>query len=171
MNYAADAPRIIIPDLGEIILHGFDAAKLKAANILRMAMSAAVERKMLDHLSTKTAYTPAANYLALTTVAVANSDTAASITEANYTGYARKAVAAADWNAASGANPATITTAVAEIFAACTAGSSIVIGWAICTTASGAGDILQYGTATSTTISTTQTPAQVAAGNLSVSLV
>lgn len=164
------APKVYFPGIGDLILHGFDRAKA-FPNVLRMAMADAAEKKFLDHLSTKTAYTPAANFLALTTVAVVHTDTGTSITEATYTGYARKVItASSDWNAASGGNPATITTAVSETFGACTAGTSTIIGWALITTTSGAGDILQYGTATSTVISTTQTPPVIAAAGVSISL-
>jgi len=109
----------------------------------------------------------APTYLALTTVAVTETDTAATITEANYTGYARKALAAADMSAAAAGSK---TNSAAQVFAGCTAGTSIVIGWAVVSTASGAGTVIMFGTCTSTTISTTQTPPQVAAGVLVANL-
>ena len=61
-------------------------------------LSDATELLVLDSLfgdGTTNLFT-APTYLALTTVAVTEADTAATITEANYTGYARKALAAAD---------------------------------------------------------------------------
>lgn len=108
----------------------------------------------------------APTYLALTTGAVAETDTGSTLVEAAYTGYARKAVAAADMGPASAgakANSATIT------FAACTGGTSTVIGWAQCTSLT-TGNVIVFGTCTSTVISTTQTPATVAIGALSVTL-
>jgi hypothetical protein len=117
-----------------------------------------------DHASIQLYTAPV--FLALTTAAVAETSTGSTLTEANYTGYARLSVSAANMNAASAgakANGATLT------FANCTAGSSVVIGWATCT-ASSAGNVIVYGTCTSTTISTTQTPASVASGGLSVTL-
>jgi hypothetical protein len=130
----------------------------------------AVEKKILDHLTGKTAYTsPGPLYLALTTVAVAESDTGGTITEANYTGYARKQIPAADMTAAAGAASETHNS-VTETFANCTAGSSTVIGWALMSSSSGAGDVVMFGTCTSTVISTTQTPATVAASGLSLTL-
>lgn len=130
----------------------------------------AVEKKILDHLTGKAAYTsPAPLYLALCTVVPDDTSTGASVTEAGYTGYARKQVPAADWSAAAGAG-AEVHNAVQEQFAACTAGTSTIIGWALVTSASGAGDVVAWGTATSTVISTTQTPATVAASGLSVGL-
>lgn len=117
-----------------------------------------------DHASINLYAAPV--YIALTTVAVTESMTGSTITEANYTGYARKALAAADMGAA--AAGAKANTAQQQ-FAACTAGSSTVIGWATCTAAS-AGGVIVFGTCTSTVISTTQTPATVAVGALSVAL-
>lgn len=129
-------------------------------------MTNAVENKVLEHLVGKTAYTVTAPlFLALTTVAVAETDTAASITEANYTGYARKSVAAADWASASGGS---ISNANAITFAACTAGTSTLLGWALCTSSSGAGDIVAFGTLASLVVSTTQTPVNFAAGQLTI---
>ena len=108
----------------------------------------------------------APTYLALTTTAVGETDTGSTLTEANYTGYARKAIAAADMSAASAGSK---TNSNALTFAACTASSSTVIGWAQCS-ASTAGEIGVFGTCTSTVISTTQTPATVAIGGLVANL-
>lgn len=140
------------------------------AKALMPGFSDAVENKVLDHLTGKTAYTsPAPLYMALLTTVASDTSTSASLVEANYTGYARLQVPAADWNAAaSGA----VATAVQKAFAACTAGTSTVIGWALSPIAAtaGAGDVVMYGTAPSVTISTTQTPATVNAGGLSMAL-
>ncbi len=108
----------------------------------------------------------APTYLALCTTVPTDSSTGSSIVEANYTGYARKSIAAADMSAAASGSK---TNGNAITFAACTAGSSTVIGWALCD-ASSAGNVLCWGTATSTVISTTQTPATVAVGGLVVTL-
>lgn len=105
-------------------------------------------------------------YIALTTVAVTESMTGSTITEANYTGYARKSLAAADM---AGASAGAKANSAQQQFAACTAGSSVVIGWTTCT-ASTAGAVIVFGTCSSTTISTTQTPATVPVGALSVTL-
>ncbi len=134
--------------------------------------SDAVEKKILDHITGKTSWaSPTANglYLALTTVAVGETDTAGTLTEASYTGYARKQIVPADMSAAAGTTAETHNTPV-ETFAACTAGSSTVIGWALCSSSSGAGDVVMFGTCPSTVISTTQTPATVAASALSLTL-
>lgn len=117
-----------------------------------------------DH-ATINLYT-APTYLALTTVAVTEVMTGSTITEVNYTGAARKALAAADLGAA--AAGAKSNTAQQQ-FPACTAGSSTAIGWAVCTAAT-AGGVIVYGTCTSTVISTTQTPATIQVGALSITL-
>lgn len=134
--------------------------------------SDAVENKILDHLARGTTApysTPSPLYLALLTSAASDSSTSASLVEANYTGYARLQVPAADWAAASAG---AIATSTQKAFAACTAGSSTVIGWALSpiSTTGGAGDVVMYGTATSVVISTTQTPATIGSGVLSMTL-
>lgn len=108
----------------------------------------------------------APTYLALCTTVPTDSSTGSSIVEANYTGYARKSIADTDMSAAASGSK---TNSNAITFAACTSGSSTVIGWALCD-ASSAGNVLCWGTATSTVISTTQTPATVAVGGLVVTL-
>ncbi len=123
------------------------------------------ENLILDHVSGKTALPAiATGYLALTTVAVAETHTGSTITEAAYTGYARKAVAPADMSAASAG---ATSNSVAQTFAACTAGTSTVIGWAFCSALT-AGNVLMFGTCTSTVISTTQTPATIAISALAL---
>lgn len=123
----------------------------------------AVELKVLEHIVGKTSYTmPSGLLLALTTVAVAETDTGATITRATYTGYADKSVAGSDWGtAAAGAianvNPIT--------FAACTGSTSTIIGFALLSAAGG--DVIIFGTLASLVVSTTQTPVNFAAGALS----
>ena len=130
-------------------------------------LSNAVELLVLEHLVAKTSYTMPASplYLALTTVAVAETDTAGTLTEASYTGYARKSVAGTDWGSASAGQ---IANANAITFAACTAGTSTVIGFALVTTSSGAGAIQVYGTLASLVVSVTQTPVSFAVGALTI---
>lgn len=162
LDYGGDR-RLIIPKLSEV-LRGIGIA-------LASGMSAATAKKVLDHQTGKTAYTsPAPLYLALTTVAVVASDTSASLTEASYTTYARIQIPAADWNASSGTTTASSSTANQKLGGSCTAGTATVIGWALCNVASGAGDVVQFGTCTSTVISTTQTPPTINAGALSISI-
>jgi hypothetical protein len=123
------------------------------------------EAKILDGLTGKAAaWSPAPLSLALCTVAVTETDTALTITKANYTGYADKVVAAADWNA-TGVD-GVVETAVQEAFANCTGGTSTVIAWALIS----GNDVVMYGTCPSVQISTTQTPPTVAAGGVSMTL-
>lgn len=125
-----------------------------------------LENKDLDHNLGKTSFTmPASVYLALCTTAPTDASTGSTIVEASYTGYARKQVLAAALNAASGG----VTTNGSDIvFADCTGGSSAIIGFAL-VDASSAGNVLYWGTMTSKTIDTSNTPPTVKAGSLSIS--
>lgn len=129
-----------------------------------------LKQKILDHEVGKTSFTmPATVALALTTVAPGDTSTGASITEATYTGYARLTLAGSTFAAATAASPSETHNSAQQTFAACTSGSSTIIGWALCDSAStGAGNILFWGTCTSTVISTTQTPPTIAASGLSI---
>lgn len=129
-----------------------------------------LEGKDVAHNVGKSSFTmPATVGLALCTVIPEDSKTGATITEASYTGYARKKVEAANLTAAEGTSPTKITNSAELVFASCTAGSSTIVGWALCdSTTTGAGNMLYWGTCTSTVISTTQTPATVAVGGLEV---
>lgn len=112
-------------------------------------------------------------FLALCTTTPDSSKTGSTIVEASYTGYARLSVAAASWAAAvsGGAGAASsIANGSTLTFAACTAGTSTIIGWALCSAVT-VGNVLAWGSATSTVISTTQTPATVAVGALSLTLI
>lgn len=146
--------------------------KLRGIGKVLAGFSDAVENKILDHLARGTTApyaTPSPLYMALLTTAATDASTSASLVEANYTGYARKQVPAGDWSAASAG---AIATSVQEAFAACTAGTSTVIGFALSpiSTTGGAGDVVMFGSVTSVTISTTQTPATIASGALSMTL-
>lgn len=127
------------------------------------------EDHVLDHLTGKTAFTsPGPLYMALCTVLPDDTSTGATLTEATYTGYARKQIATADWNAASGGS---VSNANAVTFANATAGSSTIVGWALCDSGTiGAGNVIAWGSCASTTITATQTPATFAAGALTIAL-
>lgn len=131
------------------------------------SLSNYAENAILDHLLSKTAFTMPANiYAALCTVTITDSMTGSTITEANYTGYARKEILASDLNAASGG---VVTNSADIVFDACTAGSSTVVGVAIVDATSG-GNMLCYSDVTSKVIDTTATPPTIAAGALSITL-
>lgn len=126
--------------------------------------SDAYEVSILDQENQKTAIGAVVDpwYMALATVAITDADTGSTMTAPTYTGYARKSVAGTDMAAAtSGAGSAANTSAIT--FAACTAGTSAVIAFAN-TSATTAGTLRKWGDCASTTISTTQTPAQFAVG-------
>jgi len=127
-----------------------------------------LENKVLEHVVAKTSFTMPTSplYLALCTTVPTDSSTGSTLVEANYTGYARKSVAGTDWASASGGS---ISTANQITFAACTGSTSTVVGWAL-VDASSSGNVIAWGTCTSTVISTTATPATVNAGGLTITL-
>lgn len=128
--------------------------------------------KLLEYITKKKALAEPTFWLALLTVVPTNSSTGATITEANYTGYARKEVPASVWNAAVAGTPSSINNKESFTFAAVTGGTSTIIAWAgLDSSTLGAGNIIMWGTAASTVLSTTQTPATVAAEVLSLTLV
>ena len=125
-----------------------------------------LENKVLDHALGKTAFTmPTTVAMALCTSIPTDASTGTTIVEATYTGYARKAIAASDLNAAASG---TTTNANAITFAACSGGTSTIIGFAICD-ATTVGNVLYWGTVTSKVIDISNTPATVAISGLSVS--
>jgi hypothetical protein len=125
---------------------------------------------LLINATTKEAtYTaPAAFYCALATAAPTSTTTGSTITEAAYTGYARVSSASV-MGAASAATPSVATNSGGAItFGACTGGTSTLLGFMFLD-ASSAGNGIYYGTLTSVTISTTNTPPTVASSALSLS--
>ena len=127
-----------------------------------------LEDKLLDHLFNKASYTAPTIYVALCTAAPVDSDTGSTITEATYTGYARKSTVAGDWNAASG-DPSTIDNGNAITFAACTGGSSTVTHFAL-VDASSAGNMLLWGALTSSLAVSSGITPEFAVGALDVTL-
>lgn len=133
--------------------------------------SQAYGTKTLEAITGKASLTKPTAYLALCTAVPTASSTGSTITEATYTGYARKEIPAAEWNAAVAGVPSTIANKSKLEFAACTGGTSTIIGWALCdSSGTGTGNVVCWGTASSTIISLTQTPATVAAEVLVISL-
>lgn len=124
--------------------------------------------KLLGHSWGKTeAAKPSKVFLALLTSVPTSSSTGTTIeaTEANYTGHERKEVPAASIKAAEEGETSVIKTSAALTFAACTGGTSTITAWALCDAAT-AGNIVMWGTCSSTVISTTQTPPEVASEKL-----
>lgn len=166
---------LVVPEIGNPFIEVGFLDKIRGVRekfqLVLAGFGDAVELKVLEDVVGKTSYTVTApTYLALAEADPGEAATGASLTESNYTGYQRKSVAAADWNsAAAGA----ISTANVLTFANCTGGSSVVTNWALCSAGPArltAADVIFFGTCTSTTINTTQTPPTVAAGALSATL-
>lgn len=130
-----------------------------------------LEKKLLDHATGKASMTsPTTNglYMALCTVVPTDADTGATITEANYTGYTRIQMAPANVSAAAGTSAEAHNTAQLT-GGACTAGSSACIGFAMLDSATvGAGNVHYWGTLSTVTVTTTQTPPTLAASALSI---
>lgn len=125
---------------------------------------------ILAHATGKTAWTMPTTYVALCTTVPTSTSTGATIAEATYTGYARLATSG-DWGTVTPGTPESIANSVALTFAACTAGTSTIVGFAIVDSATlAAGNVIAWGSCTSTTISTTQTPATFAIGALTLTL-
>ena len=128
-----------------------------------------LETRILDHVLSDGAFTEPANvYIALCTAVPTDASTGATITEANYTTYARVEILATDMSAASAGSK---TTTAALTFPACTAGDDTIIGFAILDSLTiGAGNMLMWGTVTSKVIDTSNTPPTIAIGGLVVTL-
>ena len=99
-----------------------------------------LEAAVLNHIFKKSTLTAPDNiYIALCTVAVTDSMTGSTITEATYTGYSRKQTAPADWTIST----STMSNNAAITFDECTAGSSTVTYVALVDAAT-AGNLLFY---------------------------
>lgn len=122
-----------------------------------------LQQEVLDHIVGKTAYTMPTAYIALYTAAPTD---AGGGTEANYTGYARKATAGSDWAAASGT---LATNATVLAFPACTGGSNTITHFGLFDAGSG-GNLLLWGALTaSLAVSAGITP-EIAIGALDITL-
>jgi len=125
---------------------------------------------VLAHVVGKTSFTEPTTYLALCTTLPTSASTGATLVEATYTGYARIATSG-DWGSPTSATPCTIFNSSAITFAACTGSTSTIVGFAIVDSITvGAGNVLAWGSCTSTVISTTQTPPTFAINALELTL-
>jgi len=128
------------------------------------SFSDATELKILDHAYGDGTWAALTAYLSLTTVIPTDASTGATITEANYTTFARLIINASDMSAAAAGSK---TNSAAFTFAACTAGASTIVGFAIVDSITlGAGTIVSWGTVTSKVIDTSNTPPTIAIGAL-----
>jgi hypothetical protein len=123
---------------------------------------------ILAHSVGKTAFTEPTTWVGLWTSALTSASTGSTSGEATYTGYARVATAG-DWGSPTSATPCTIFNSSAITFAACTASTSTITYFGIFD-ASTAGNMIAWGSCTSTVISTTQTPATFAINALELTL-
>jgi hypothetical protein len=129
----------------------------------------AYENMLLDAENQKTALGAVVDpwYMTLSIAAFSDIDTGTTAADGThiptYTGWARKSVAGTDMPAASGTGGSTANTS-AIIFAACTAGTSAIIAFGNCSQLASGGTLRKFGTCSSTTVSTTQTPPQFAIG-------
>jgi hypothetical protein len=124
------------------------------------------ELKVLDHMFNDGTFTAVAVYLALCTTIPTDASLGTNIVEANYTTYARLAIAAGDVSAAAAGSK---TNSAAFTFAAVTAGDDTIVGFAIVDSGTiGAGNIHYWGTTTSKVVDTSNTPPTIAVGGLVV---
>lgn len=157
-------------------LWGEDEARQLAKRIPNAGgsqFSDAYEIILLDAENQKASITAAAPwFMALSILAFNDTDTGTTADDGThkptYTGYGRISVAAADMNAGSGTS-GSVTNANALIGAACTSGTNNIVAFAHCS-ASTVGTLRKYGTCASTTVSTTQTPPQFAAGQYATTI-
>jgi hypothetical protein len=132
------------------------------------SLSKAYEKKILEHILNKAALTKPEVWIALLTTVATSSSTGSTIVEASYTGYKRLKLTAANWEAAVEGSPTVIKNAEALAFAACTGGSSKIVGFALCD-AETTGNVIGWGECTGE-VSTTQTPAEFAIKALEATL-
>lgn len=149
--------------LGRIMRDIFEphANPLKRWLSAMSGFSEAIAEKTLGHMWGKTSFTmPAEQYLALLTSVPTASSTGESIesTEATYTSYIRLKLDLTKFKLTKAAT-STIKNELALTFAECTGLEKTVIAWAATEKKRGeACNINMWGTASSTVISTTQTP-------------
>ena len=144
---------------------------LIAAFVLQLMLSGmprALRAKVKAHTWGKTeSAKPAKIYLALCTVVPTETSTGATLTEATgATGYARKEIPIANLSVTE-AETVIIELVTELIFAAITAGSATITGWGVLDSPTvGEGNVVEYGSASSTAISATQTPPTIPAKTL-----
>lgn len=127
-----------------------------------------LEQKLLDHIFTDPAYTPAATlYIGLSTSAPAEGGTG--ITEPSGNGYARVATTAADWSAATAGDPSSKTNTAVKSFPAATGSWGTVTHFFIAD-ASTAGNILVFDALTASKTIGAGDTASFAVGALKVQL-
>lgn len=127
-----------------------------------------LEKALLDYLFSKAGFAQPTIYLALCTTTVVDNDTGSTITEANYTSYARLVTAGGDWNATT-LGTGILDNAVEMAFPAATGGSSTVTDVAL-VDASSAGNLLAYTPLAASLAVTSGVTPKFAAGALTIAL-
>ena len=122
------------------------------------------ENEILDHLFGKGTYTPPTIYIGLSTADPGDDGTG--LSEPSGNGYARVATAAADWNSAASG---TLDNANAVEFAEATGSWGTVTHFALFDAASD-GNLLAHGSLNQSKTIASGDTAQIAAGDLDVSL-
>lgn len=128
--------------------------------------------KLINHINGNASFTePTTIGGCLTTTAPTSTTTGATLADSSmYTGYAEINIVS-NLGAASAATPSVATNSTTITFGACTGSTSTLLGFALKDgTTQGSGNVLWYGTLTSTVISTTQTPPTIASSGLSLSM-
>ena len=132
-------------------------------------MSDYAANAVLDALLNDGSLSIAGTYLGFATATITAGMNASAITEpSNWTNYAREEVTAANWDAAA-TRAKDNGTELDFGTATCTADEDLT-GWFLCTTASGAGDVLFYGTLAGTITVQNGNPVTVPAGSLKVDI-
>lgn len=128
-------------------------------------MSDYLENALINHLFNKTSYTIPTVYVALCTSAPTDADTGTTIAskEPSGSGYARKSTVAGDWNSASGGS---ITNANTITFATPTGSWGTLTHFALID-ASSAGNVLMYGSLTTSQAAGLNNTVSFSAGQLS----
>lgn len=133
--------------------------------------SSYLSKKVLDDIFGATAFTgPTPLFMALWTAALDGTSTGATVGEAAYTGYARVSITnnTTNFPAATGSSNGSKSNAIAITFPAAGSGPTTVTYFAILDSATiGAGNILYWGSVTSTTVNNGDTP-QVNASGLTI---
>lgn len=96
-----------------------------------------VSQGVLNHITGKTALFTLATPMYVALFTAIGSDNGTGFTEVSGGSYARVAMAAGNWNTATGTSPSTVTNSVAATFPASTAAWGTIIAWGLYDAASG----------------------------------
>ena len=132
-----------------------------------------LSKKIVEEIVGGVNFTPATNvYVALLTVTPDDTSTGSTITETDYTSYARTLIGTGNnqtdaWNTSTGTTTATVTNKNAITFPAATGASTNPLIAVALVDAASAGNVLLWGTISSTPIANGDIP-KINAGGLSI---